>query len=219
MPPDHPGMGVAKRADMRPCRSVSCVGLAVLVAAGSASAEPAPVDLTVPPEEPAETVKAPGWYGAPILVTDLVAAGMGVAALAFTQDHSESATTVFALGAVSTYLLGGPIVHGVQGEGNRVVGSAALRVLAPIGGGLAGLLIAAPFAQACGSNDGHYCSLERVMVGTAVGFGVGVVTASAIDIGLLAVRRRAESSEPRVALVPTIDPSGGLGGVSLQGTW
>jgi hypothetical protein len=110
------------------------------------------------------------WYGAPTLVVD----GVSVALVLAGAGADGSASAGLAAMAVPGYLLGGPIVHAVNGHGWRAGGSLLLRG----GGSIAGLMLSAA-ATDC-AHDGGTCVEDL-----AVGLALGSVVAIAIDLSLL----------------------------------
>ena len=115
-----------------------------------------------------ERVAVRNWYGWQILVTDSASVAV------FTAGASASRTSLLVLG-LAGYLAAAPIVHLAHGRPGAAVGSLAIRVLLPILGVAAGAAI-----------DGGQCRELCIPLGAVVGFGLGAVVASAIDIVLLA---------------------------------
>lgn len=135
---------------------------------------PAPEPPPSSPPRPAPPLAAPPgptrtWYGSEVLGADALALSMFV--VAAQQDSG----TFAALG-LGTYLLGGGVVHVVEGRGGTAVASVGLRAGAPIVGGALGLLT-------CTSGDGLGC-LGKLGVGLLG----GVVTAITIDAGVFAYK-------------------------------
>lgn len=162
-------------------------------------ATPAPAVAAPPP--PAATVAKvemeTRWYGWQTLVLD------GVAIV--------TTPIVPALG-VGIYMFAPPLVHVGHGRPLVGLGDFGLRVGAPLGGALAGGLVAA--AADC---KGEFC----VLGGAAIGFFVGLVTAVTIDAAVLARKHvPVEKQTGRLTLVPIGAPraSGGFD-LGLGGTF
>ena len=66
---------------------------------------------------------------------------------------------------------------------------------------------------------GGWCGLSIIAEGVATGFVIGAISASAIDIGLLAHEQPSKPPQTSFALAPMIDPKHNMAGMSLQGTW
>jgi hypothetical protein len=179
-----------------------------LPAPAEPSARPAPPADATPdalaaprrqPERATERAENPGrrWYGWQIIFTDAAA----IASLSAAGKDSGWGDL-----AVALYLAGGPAVHFAHGNGTKALGSFGIRVLVPVGGAGVG---AAVGAIAGGNNDcgGGFC-FPPALVGAAVGFGVGLIAASIVDIAALAydnppAAESAASSAPfRLHLTP-----------------
>jgi hypothetical protein len=157
--------------------------------------------------EPAQS--QPGdWYGWQILVIDVADAAVFAATAAVTLGNSQwmgqdLGAPLGVTGAVF-YVAGGPTVHLAHGHVGRAAISVALRVGTPLVFGLIGAAIGAVLYQPSRCpppSPGCYCddsedpgSLGEAFAGMIVGAGVGVLTASAIDIAILA--REPASGEP-----------------------
>lgn len=132
-----------------------------------------------------------GWYGAPIVVADLVSLGvLGLSAFA------PERTTMFTGAAVATllYVSAGPIVHVSADENTNAATSLGLR--------LAPLLVGAPIA--------YFNRNDRDMVGVSAGAAImvgGAVAAMAVDSALLAWKPVADSGAV-VAVVPAYTRGG-----------
>ena len=111
--------------------------------------------------------------------------------------------------AVAGYFLAPPFIHGAHGRWGMFGASLALRVLAPVAGGLLG-------SAADGDCGGDLC----IPVGAVLGAAAGVLGAVAIDASLLSyetiepdARYRAQQRKPgAVAWSPSLVPrkEGGL---------
>lgn len=179
-------------------------------------ASPAAHAKSVTHAVPAERYSRPArqWYGAPILVTDLAAAG----ALFVATQVGDQETPWLVLTGLGSYVLGSPIVHVAEGRMAAGLGSLALRVGAPLlGGGLGGII--GGVASGAGECDGsEWCGFEYVIWGAMIGFSSGVVGALVVDHAELAYK---PAQSPRLALsvVPTYKPITGEAGVAVSGRW
>lgn len=162
--------------------------------------------------------KKSNYYGSSILMTDLTALGVGALAVATLSTSSSSGAVggTLLVGAGLTYVLGGPIVHATHGNTGTAFGSFGLRLGLPVGGALVGGLIGGQMSQGC---SGDFCELGGALAGGLVGFVGGMITASIIDISLLAYEDDPTSAAPRMTLVPAIDPKQGSASVNVQGIW
>ncbi len=167
-----------------------------------------------PPSTSADTASTSSppnrvWYGGPILGFDALAVALVMAGAA-----SESGAVLVSSGLV--YIAGGPVVHGTHHNGGKAVASLGLRVGLPFLGGLVGVHAGSSSRNGC---SGEMCGLGGAVAGGALGVGVGMIAASAIDISLLAYESKPESVGPRVALLPAIDPNKRSASLTLQGNW
>ncbi len=168
------------------------------------------------------------WYGAPIMGLDLVALGLGITFVG-TGISNSSATRSYAgpaaIGAGLVYSLGGPIVHASNGQLGMAGASLGIRVGLVVVGTIvgAGIGSGAPsksYQDSCSSDQG--CNGEippGTVIGGLIGFTVGAITASVIDISILSYKEVRQSTARRVALVPAIDPKHNSAGLSLVGVW
>ncbi len=100
-----------------------------------------------------------------------------IASIALAFSHSD---TGLRLGGL-TYALGGPIIHGVHGQGGRAGASLVLRIGLPIALAVAG----AELAHHHCSPDDDDCD-DGSLGGAVLGFGVGLVTAMVVDSAVIA---------------------------------
>lgn len=167
---------------------------------------PAPTARTVP----TKPVSAPAreWYGMPIVVTDIAAVSMMLLGL-----QSDSAG--LALLGVSTYALGGPVIHFVEGRSAAGFGSLGVRVGAPLLGGMVGGKMGAEWSGGC---EGEWCGLRRAAGGALIGIGLGAAAAIVVDHAVLAYK---PAKLPQVALsiTPTYIPTTGEAGIAVSGRW
>ena len=150
-------------------------------------------------EVPVPLVEARGtWYGGTVLMFDgaMIATAVGCAAL----TQSEGCQL-----PVYGYLLGGPIIHGRHHGWGRALASVGLRLGLPLAGLLLGL--------STGSSDGW-----PAFGAGAVGAGVGVVAAIAVDATWAYDDAPAPRSPPRpLAFSPALSLGRGGGAIGLQG--
>ncbi len=149
-------------------------------------------------------------YGWQILVVDLVAdaaLATGAVALGNPSDATSSWAGPLEVTAAVAYVAGGPAVHLAHQRAGRAAISFGLRVGPPLVLGLAGWAIAwalyhpvecnpspsPPYQPPC-DTSGNMRPISVSTLGIGVGAGVGVLSASAIDIAVLA--REPASSEP-----------------------
>jgi hypothetical protein len=141
---------------------------------------------------------APGaWYGWKIMLVDLASAGLIVGGSFAAQDGGAAVAIPVAGGA--GYLLGGPLVHALQGEHERVPRSILLRVLVPLG---AGALGAGLGALAAGNSTGDICTSARAcgaIFGGFVGVSAGMLGAMAADWWTARSRPLQSASPPGVS--------------------
>lgn len=125
-------------------------------------------DATFQPETRTET------YRGSIAIADAAALGMFIGGGLGESD-------VVGTAGILTYVLGSPAVHVAHGNGVGAMASLGLRVALPVGGFAVGLAVG---EQRCKSDPspGWFCGLGEAVLGGAI----GVVSASAIDIALLA---------------------------------
>lgn len=174
--------------------------------------EPAGVEPSTAPFAGEPTEPPSGWYGAPSLVVDAVAAvGIAIVVSMTDNDHSQSGTpaAVYALGAA--YLLAGPVVHLAHRHALRSVESLLLRV----GGLAAGLALTYSLADVSG------CGVEpseHVPCRAPYALALAPLTAMLFDDVLLsheppAQPQRASAVSPRVLVQP------GLALLGVAGTF
>jgi len=113
-------------------------------------------------------------YGSVIAVTDLAA--IVTASVAGGAQSGQGAIV-----GAGIYLLGGPLVHLAHGRPSRAVGSFALRLFLPAGGGLVGGLVASAAQSGC---HGEMCGLG-ILAGLVLGGGLGALSAMIVDAAYL----------------------------------
>lgn len=171
------------------------------------SPAPAPPPTALPPVELEPPPVAPPsgrtWYGWQNLTAD----GAAVVFLVFAAGASGQGNDSLAWASLTTYALGGPIIHLAHGNPGTALGSVALRVGAPIGGAMLGC--------GAGGGDGEFGCLG----GAALGFLAGYVTAVAVDAGALAYEEHEAPrgySKARPLVVPTAGLTRHGGTLGLQ---
>jgi hypothetical protein len=145
----------------------------------------------------AEPSAEKSWYGWQIAIVD--AGSMGLWVVARQVSGGGAAPSLLALTGTAGYLVGSPIIHGFQGRSAGVVGgSVALRLLMPILGLVVGTAAGQPAVARCeaqGSSQSDalagvaLCPFEALAYGV-VGAGIGMVTASTIDVLALSWKPR-----------------------------
>lgn len=179
--------------------------LGVLVWTTTVSAQPAAVPLappgmTVPAPAPAAAAPA-GESEVVNYRWQIAAADAASIALVLSQSRSVSTAGAF------VYLLGGPVIHALNGEGNRTAGSLALRITLPLVGALAGAKLFDRRTSCAGDDIDCY---SDDLAGAFVGFGVGALGAMIIDTALVArphvvhkePQRAAQTWVPQITVTP-----------------
>lgn len=152
------------------------------------TAPPAPQYSTTPPAPPAPTPPRRYWYGWQTLIADAVALGVASAA----DPRNGRREGLLYTGAV-LYVLGGPFVHFMQEEPGKALGSAGLRIGAPLAGALA---LGGPGFANSREPD------ETANYGAILGFSLGIAAAVATDAAALARKAPPNSRVPRVQVAP-----------------
>jgi hypothetical protein len=158
------------------------------------------------------------WYGAPMVLSDLVALGVFVGGM-MVYDHSQAAGAGFMVLGFGTYGLGGPIVHFSEHRVRMGFASLGLRMGAPLGFALAGALVGGVIGSGrrCGNTNDN-CALGYMGGGAAVGFLVGIPVAMVVDNAVFA--RKWTTAKPlAVSVIPVYQPATGQTGLALRGTW
>lgn len=124
----------------------------------------------------AAPARADDWYGYQTLAADGAATGLLVGAI---LTHKNVSKTLFALSA-ATYLIASPVIHGANEEPGKALGALGLRVAAPVSLGFLGII-----AGAASDSHGNW---GAPLAGGVIGFGLGIITAMAIDAAALARR-------------------------------
>ena len=168
----------------------------VLLAVYVSSATPAGAQNVE--DGPVVSVQAPrperSWYGWQVWAAD-------AATLALAQACVSKSGVDDCLWTVAGYLLAGPIIHGVHNGPERVLGSLALRIGAPL---LAA--VAAGKGVDCSDTDDNFCAAGAALTGLAVGAAVAIF----LD-GVLAIDNDTPSPRPARArsVTPTFSVAGG----------
>jgi hypothetical protein len=170
---------------------LALVPLAALLAAPPALAESAPASDY-------------RWYGFELLAAD---------ALSLTAMYAGAAsgTDALAVPGVVGLFVAAPLVHAVEGNGGRALGSLGVRLVLPIAG-------AALASWDYDRNDkGDGCDCMGGALATFGGFALGLVSAMAVDALVLGWEREAPPPRKQLSLVPTVAVTPGGGGVGLAG--
>lgn len=192
-------------------RALGLLGLVVLFASSTASAQERPEAEVANGERPERT-----WYGYQTLAADGVAVvmtslGLESAIHDATSGHrssSEATTALLVVGGGMTYLFAAPTIHALHGHWGKAGGSLGLR--------------AAPFALCAailgaGSSSSTNAGREKAdAVGGAALF-LGIIAAMAIDSSVIANETVAPT--PTTALAPTFDPKTKAAGLSFAATF
>jgi hypothetical protein len=162
---------------------------------GGASAARAPTEADLARADAGVTRRH--WYGWQTLVVDAIPA-LGLIGVAANQRSSDTDGIVIAL--VTTYFLGGPIVHAAHGHVGKALLSVGIRSLGP-------LLI---LAGADADNGGNGAGAPLIVLGV-----LAIPAAIAIDSAAIAredVTPEDASILNRIAAAPWVDPkTGGAG--------
>jgi len=199
------------------------LALCLSVSAVSHAESAGPSESVAPAEYAYRTdVTESRWYGGPIILTDVGALALTLAW--FGTGANENYLPLILAGVVPAYLLGGPIVHLANGRQDTALSSFGLRAGLPIAGALLGYgLDRVAFERRCNageqSNEGADCNEFAGLYGGLVGFGLGIVVASVIDISVLAYDHPNKSTKVSWTFTPLIDPKRNATGMSLQGIW
>jgi hypothetical protein len=177
-------------------------------AAAWLGAQPAQAQSTV---KSTPTVSPPGnnaqsltrWYGWQTLAVDGAALATALIAIPV-GGRAEGAAEVLGASAAATYLLGAPIVHGVQREPGRGLASLGLRVGLPLG--LRALLHPGTYAHCPAHSEAEDVEYCQPGARDVVGVLVGALAASVVDGALLARKRIEPASavtwSPSLSLEP-----------------
>lgn len=139
--------------------------------------------------------KTKQWYGWETLICD-----------------GASVVTSPILIGIGGYFFCSPIVHLAHGQPIHALASFGTRFSAPITLALGGGLL-----DAAAQSDGR-CELSCGVVGAVVGFGLGIVTAIAIDAAVLA-RKEVPRTEKKATVVPTGFAASGRMELGVVGTF
>jgi hypothetical protein len=148
------------------------------------------------------------WYGWQILLADASAVSLALlAGVAAELDHTgdDTAGVPFGLGALATYLLGGPVIHVAHDRVGAGLGSLGLRLGLP----LVGFGVGAAAAQGC---DGFLCEAGGAALGGLVGIGAAI----AIDAATLPYEPRGDDSGA-ASVVPLATLEHGRGWIGARG--
>lgn len=133
---------------------------------------------------PAPDPNAPAWYGwEPLLADATAACFLGGALWTNSQRDLQAATAALVLGGIGIYLFGGPALHLARERPGMALVDLGLRVGLPLGGLMAGAVLAL-LAQQSGL--------------VAVGFGAGILSAIVADIAVVSWDP-AEGAAPQTA--------------------
>jgi len=146
------------------------------------------------------------WYGWQTLTSDGASLATLMTALYLGDSKVLAPASLVGLG------FGAPVVHAWHGKPLKALGSVALRIGLPATGILIGFSAA---RRPPGGDYGNTGALEGI-----VGFGAGLILASAIDAAALGWTRAPErTSATQLSLLPVLSPDGTRGELRLIGTF
>jgi hypothetical protein len=189
---------------------LACVAcFASLLVAGSAHAADANDD--VPPKDRAPVKMEHEWYGWGTMLTD--AASFAVLSKSLGPDAGPGIPI-----GLFMYAAGGPIVHGLEGEGGRAAASLAVRLVLPaIGAGLGAASYHRPTSPVDSPFDGP--GVNAAFYGVIGGFTAMVIDAALIAHHEVPVDASSDSPRPKttakskaLSFIPSlsVDPRGGV---------
>lgn len=159
--------------------SLASALLAFSSAASATDAPEAPATSQATPKEEEGSRKE--WYGYQTLLVDAAAgASFAFAGAAEKVQFAPAVQGAWVVLGLSSYAVVSPLVHVLNHEPGRGIGSLAIRLAMPAMSSFVG------FAASSGCNPSHtpfnFCRLE----GWAIGMGVGMLAASIVDASALA---------------------------------
>ena len=172
---------------------------------------------TQPTQDGLSEPKHSQWYGLPILGLDLASVALTSVGIATADSRSGLAAPALLIAGAGTFAFGGPIVHLAHDNSTSALLSFGLRAGMPVASAALGYALVSGAANNCTGAD--WCGSRIIAEGALAGFVIGAISASAIDIGLLAHDRPSRSRRTSFALAPMVDPKRNMAGMSLQGTW
>ena len=168
----------------------------------------------IPGEQAEELPKKaiPGdWYGYETLLVDGAGLGLGAGTVA--------GGIPLGIAGLATYVLGGPIVHAVHGQGGKVGIDLAVRLGAPAVGMATGAAIGCAMFSC---SKGDFAGFGAMILG-GVGAGVGVLTAIVIDAAVLAnepgLPAKTKSWNGKATFTPQVSALPGGGSVGVGGAF
>ncbi len=146
-------------------------------------APPSRVVFAEPPKAERPVAERTVWYGGETLLLDGATTALFVGSGVTAGQGKANVAGVLALGGVTTYLFGPPIVHFAHGRIGPGFASFGLRLVLPLETAFDGFLIGGLAASR--DRDG-YVDATGPAVGAAIGLVAGMALSSAIDAALLA---------------------------------
>jgi hypothetical protein len=180
--------------------------LALGTPTGRALAAPTPL----PPAAVAPTESAPEpegwvWYGSRLMLADGASLALGFAG-------AVTSTGPVALTGLGGMVLGAPVVHLVEGQRGRALGSLGLRLVLPIAGGAL-----AAWSEERG-NKGGECNCMGGALAFVGGMALGMGVAMVVDAAFLGWRYQpATTRQTSVSVIPSFALAPGGGSVGLAG--
>jgi hypothetical protein len=168
---------------MRGCLAGVVVALGGFSASGARADDGARVPGNVAPvAAPASSEERSVWYGAEIIVIDLASLALPIVS---TRLDDETAATIVAGVGFAGYVVGGPIVHAVNGADlGTVAWSGGLRLALPLAGSFLGQTFTRATEAKCRISPSGFCDVMGEL--PTLGLALGVLAASIIDVAVLA---------------------------------
>lgn len=148
-----------------------------------ASTAPSKVVFVEPPKAERPAPEHTVWYGGETLLLDGATTALFVGSGVTIGQGKGNVGGVLALGGLTTYLFGPPIVHFAHGRIGPGFASFGLRLVLPIETAFDGFLLG---GLASSRDRDGYADATGPAVGAAIGLVAGMALSSAIDAALLA---------------------------------
>lgn len=164
----------------------------------------------VPPEAPTGPAKSQ-WYGWQTLTVDGLSTAAAFGGIGLSVNSGATGGALFFIG-MGGYVLGAPAIHLAHAEYGRAGLSLGVRLVAPAVLGV----IANAASRNCDKNSNDWINFCREG-STALGVGLGMLTAMAIDAAISwSSKGREERREEKPSVLPDVmvSPQGARAGIS-----